>query len=94
MMQVAVVMINAGTASNIVDADPNTSTTDTPSVTITFDASGIVPDGYSDTGESFGGVPGSQFNGLTTECTQDAAPEVKPAFTSGPSVEWCSRWHI
>ena len=84
---VAVVMINAGTASNIVDADPNTSTTDTPAVTITFDASGIVPDGYSDTDESFGGVPGSQFNGLTTECTQDAAPEVKPAFTTGPTVE-------
>ena len=84
---VAVVMINAGTASNIVDADPNTSTTDTKAVTITFDASGTVPDGYSDTDESFGGEPGSQFNGLTTECTQDAAPEVKPAFTTGPSVQ-------
>ena len=83
---VAVVMINAGTASNIVDADPNTSTTDTQSVTITFDASGTVPDGYSDTDESFGGEPGSQFNGLTTKCTQDKAPEVKPAFTTGPSV--------
>ena len=83
---VAVVMINAGTASNIVDADPNTSTTDTQSVTITFDASGTVPEGYSDTGESFGGEPGSQFNGLTTKCTQDKAPEVKPAFTTGPSV--------
>ena len=83
---VAIVMINAGTASNIVDADPNTDTENTKAVTITFDASGTVPEGYSDTGETFGGEPDSQFNGLTTECTQDAAPEVKPAFTTGPTV--------
>ena len=38
------------------------------------------------TGESFGGEEGSQFNGLTTDCTQDAAPEVAPAFTTGPTV--------
>ena len=82
----AVIMLDYGTASNIVDADANTSTTDTKEVTITFDASGTVPEGYSDEGETFGGVPGSQFNGLTTECTQDAAPEVAPEFTTGPTV--------
>ena len=82
----AVIMLDYGTASNIVDAAANTSTTDTKEVTITFDASGTVPAGYSDTGETFGGEEVSQFNGLTTECTQDAAPELAPAFTTGPTV--------
>ena len=83
---VAVIMIDYGTASNIVDAAANTSTTDTKEVTITFDAAGIVPEGYSDEGESFGGEPGSTFDGLTHTCTQDAAPEVAPEFTTGPTV--------
>ena len=85
-------MINAGTASNIVNADPNMSTTDTPPVTITFDASGTVPAGYSDTGESFGGEPGSQFNGLTTECTQDAAPEVSSSIYNRSYSSSCGRY--
>ena len=82
----AVVMIDYGTAFNIVNADPNMDTNTVP-VTITFDAQGTVPEGYSDEGQSFGGEPGSIFNGLTTVCTQEASPGVAPAFTSGPTVE-------
>ena len=77
----ATVILNHGTASNIGAVDPNTSTNEQP-VTVTFDASGIVPEGYSDTGETFGGVPGSQFNGYSIQCTQEGSDGV-PAFTTG-----------
>ena len=77
----AIVILNHGTASNIGAVDPNTSTNEQP-VTVTFDASGIVPEGYSDTGESFGGEPGSQFNGYSIQCTQAGAADVAPSFTA------------
>ena len=77
----ATVILNVGTASNISAVDPNTST-DEQTVTVTFDASGIVPEGYSDFNQPFGGVPGSQFNGYSIQCTQAGAADVKPVFNA------------
>ena len=77
----ATVILSVGTASNISSVDANTST-DEQTVTVTFDASGIVPEGYSDSGQSFGGEPGSQFNGYSIQCTQAGAADLKPVFSA------------
>ena len=81
----AFILTNYGTVFDIGSIPPNNTANDI-SVTVTFSVSGIVPEGYSDSGQSFGGVPGSQFNNLTHVCTQDGAGLPAPQFTTGPSV--------
>ena len=78
----AFILTNFGTVFDIGFIPPNNTPNDI-SVTVTFSVSGIVPEGYSDSGQSFGG---SQFNNLTHVCTQDGAPLQAPQFTTGPSV--------
>ena len=81
----AFILTNHGTVFDIGFIPPN----DTPndiSITVTFSVSGTVPEGYSDSGQPFGGVPGSQFNNLTHVCTQDGTTLQAPQFTTGPSV--------
>ena len=81
----AFILTNYGTVFDIGSIPPNNTANDI-SVTVTFSVSGIVPEGYSDSGQTFGGVPGSQFNNLTHVCTQDGAGLPAPQFTTGPSV--------
>ena len=81
----AFILTNYGTVFDIGFIPPNNTANDI-SVTVTFSVSGIVPEGYSDSGQTFGGSPGSQFNNLTHVCTQDGAGLPAPQFTTGPSV--------
>ena len=81
----AFILTNFGTVFDIGFIPPNNTANDI-SVTVTFSVSGIVPEGYSDSGQSFGGGGGSQFDNLTHVCTQDGAPLQAPQFTTGPSV--------
>ena len=78
----AFILTNFGTVFDIGFIPPNNTANDI-SVTVTFSVSGTVPEGYSDSGQPFGG---SQFNNLTHVCTQDGATLQAPRFTTGPSV--------